>query len=133
MLSGIRRAASKAIGIDSKRGSSLLGSKNLVGDDVYDAEGRRLGVVEEIVLDARTGCVRYVVLTLGGFIGIGHKRVAVPWSALTADAGYRRCVLDVVLMRLTAMPVVDDDRWLELNDPAWVTKARSYGFERLWG
>ncbi len=83
----------------------LLGARSLIEDDVYDATGKCLGEVEDVVLDARTGCVRYAVVALGGFLGMGCKRFAVPWRALTPDADYRRCVLDESQMRLTAVPI----------------------------
>ena len=90
---------------DSTTDACLLKTTSLIKDDVYDAAGELLGQIEEILIDAHSGCVRYVVLALGGFLGIGRKRVAVPWSALTPDADDRRCIVDVTLMRLMAVPV----------------------------
>ena len=93
---------------DASISDCLLGTSSLIEDDVYDAAGKLLGQIEEIVLDARTGCVRYAVLGFGGVLGIGRKRLAVPWRALTPDANYPRCVVDVTLMHLMAMPVPQD-------------------------
>jgi hypothetical protein len=90
--------------------------KSLVANSVYDAEGNLVGKLEEIVIDTRTGCVRHVVLAVGGVLGIGRRRLAVPWSALSPDARYRRCVVDVTQMQLTAVRVPDDDPWLQRND-----------------
>ena len=105
--------------VDSKKNARLLGTTSLIEDDVYDAAGKFMGEIEEIVLDVRTGCVRYAVLALGGFLGIGQKRYAVPWSALTPDADYRRCIVDVALMQLMAVPVPQDDPWLQRTGPTW--------------
>ena len=91
----------------------LLGTTSLLKDDVYDSAGKFLGEIEEIVLDSRTGCVRYAVLALGGFLGIGQKRFAVPWSAITPDADYQRCIVNVTVMRLMSVPVSQDDPWLQ--------------------
>ncbi len=93
-----------------------LGITSLIEDDVYDADGKCLGEVEEIIVDAQTGCVRYVVLALGGLLGFGRQRFAVPWSVLTPDSKYQRCVVDVALMRLIARPVPHDDPWLQPTD-----------------
>ena len=71
----------------------------------FQSGGKLLGQIEELLIDARSGCVQYAVLARGGFLGIGRKRVAVPWSALTPDADDRRCIVDVTLMRLMAVPV----------------------------
>jgi hypothetical protein len=105
-----------SVGIDSSTNVLLLATTSLIGDDVYDAAGKFLGEIEEIVLDVRTGCIRYAVLALPGFLGIGRKRCAVPWRALTPDADYRRCVVDVALMQLTAVPIPQNGPWLQRAD-----------------
>ena len=103
--------------VDSTTNDCLLGTTSLIEDAVHDAAGRFLGEIEEILIDARTGCVRYVVLALGGFLGIGRKRFAVPWSAFTPDANYRRCIVDVALMQVMARAVSPDDPWLRKQAP----------------
>lgn len=105
--------------VDATPDACLLKTTSLIEDDVYDADGKLLGEIAEILIDARTGCVRYAVLALGGFLGIGRKRFAVPWSALTPDADYRRCIVDVTLMRLMALPVPQDDPWMRRADLSW--------------
>ena len=114
-----------SVTVDSTTSCRLLGTTSLIEDDVYDAAGKFLGWIEEIVLDVRTGCVRYAVLALGGFLGIGARRFAVPWRALTPDADYRRCVVDVALMQLMAVPVPRNDPWLQRADPTW-SKENAY-------
>ena len=107
---------------------------SLIQDHVYDASGNRLGQLKEIILDARTGCVRYAVLALGGFLGMGQKRVAIPWSGLTPEVNYHRCIVDVPLMRLTAVPVPENDPWLQRVDRTWANiAARSSIAERTNG
>ena len=103
-----------------KASTSLLGMTSLVANSVYDAEGALVGKLEEIVIDIHTGCVRHVVLAVGGILGIGRRRLAIPWSALTPDTNYRRCVVNVTQMQLTAVRVPDDDPWLQHGNPAQV-------------
>src|SRR4030095_7982068 len=83
----------------------LLGVQSLVSNKLYDADGNYVGKLEEIVLDVRTGCVRHVIIAVGGFMGLGRRRLAVPWSALAPDARYCRAVIDVAQMRLTAVRI----------------------------
>jgi hypothetical protein len=125
MFNRMRTNPRVSVNVDSTTDACLLGTTSLIGDDVYDAAGTFLGEIEEIVLDVRTGCVRYAVLALGGFLGIGRKRVAVPWRALTPDADYRRCILDVALMQLTAVPVPQNNPWLQRADLIW-SKENAY-------
>jgi sporulation protein YlmC with PRC-barrel domain len=80
----------------------LLGVQSLIANKLYDADGNLVGKLEEIVLDVRTGCVRHVIVAMGGFLGLGRQRFAIPWSALQPDAQYCRAVVDVAQMRLTA-------------------------------
>jgi len=109
----VARRANLPVRADAKRRTPHVAARSLMRDEVYDDAGRRVGEIDEIIIDARTGCVRYIVLTSGGFLGIGRKRFAVPWRALTPDLDYHRCVLDAARMSLMAIPVVDDDPWLQ--------------------
>jgi len=113
MSTTMRSTARYSEKLDDSTADRLVGMTSLIQDDVYDAAHNCLGKVREIILDARTGCVRYVVLALGGFLGIGRKRFAVPWSAFTLDANYHRCIVDVTLMQLTAVRVPENEPWLQ--------------------
>jgi sporulation protein YlmC with PRC-barrel domain len=111
----------------------LLGIQSLVANRLYDADGNFVGKLEEVVLDVRSGCVRHVVVAVGGIMGIGRRRLAVPWSALIPDADYRRCIIDVAQMRLTAVQVTDADPWLRRStapragDRSFLPSARALG------
>jgi sporulation protein YlmC with PRC-barrel domain len=83
----------------------LLDVKDLIAASVHDAEGHFVGRIEDIVIDARSGCIRHAVLVVGGVLGIGGTRLAVTWRALTPDVNARRCIVDRTLMQLTAVPL----------------------------
>ena len=116
---------------NAPRNSNLLGITSLVGNRIYTNEGKSLGKLEEIVIDTRTGCVRHAVLAVGGFLGIGQRRLAVPWSTLTPDMDYRRCVVNVTQMQLMAVQVPDDDPWLQRNSPAQSGERNARGAHAL--
>jgi len=119
------RAKSGSIGRDDPH---LLGVQSLVANKLYDADGNLVGKLEEIVLDVRTGCVRHVIVAMGGVLGFGRRRFAVPWSALQPDAQFCRAIVDVAQMRLTAVPIPKDDPWL--RRPA-SPRATTVGFPRI--
>jgi len=48
------------------------------GKDLYDAEGRRVGSVEDLYIDRKEREVRFLEVGAGGFFGIGEKRFLVP-------------------------------------------------------
>jgi sporulation protein YlmC with PRC-barrel domain len=108
-IRGNRNAAAADIPIDA----GLVGVKSLVANRVYDGDGVFVGRLEEIVIDTRSGCARHAVLSVGGILGIGRKRLAVPWSALKPDPQFCRCVIDLTQMHLVGVPVPDDDPWLQ--------------------
>jgi sporulation protein YlmC with PRC-barrel domain len=52
----------------------------LIGTDVKNPQGQGLGEVAELVLNPQDGKIESVVISTGGVLGIGAKRVAVPWN-----------------------------------------------------
>ena len=70
----------------------LIGSDKVEGTAVYDANGERIGTIERVMLEKRSGHVAYAVLSFGGFLGIGSDSYPIPWDALKYDTslgGYR--------------------------------------------
>src|SRR5215212_2813436 len=51
---------------------------DLRGKDVYDAEGKRVGGIEDLYIDRNEREVRFLEVGAGGFLGIGEKRFLVP-------------------------------------------------------
>ena len=62
------------------RDDQIRGSK-LIGASVYDPTDQKIGTVDELVLNP-DGKVADVVIGVGGFLGAGEKRVAVPMAEL---------------------------------------------------
>jgi len=54
----------------------------LVGLSVFGADRRELGTIEDLLVDD-SGMITAVILGVGGFLGVGEKRVAVPFSSIT--------------------------------------------------
>ena len=64
----------------------LISSHKVDGTPVRTRDGDSLGAVSTFKIDRRTGQVTYVVLRIGGLLGIGQHFYPVPWSTLTYDA-----------------------------------------------
>jgi sporulation protein YlmC with PRC-barrel domain len=56
-------------------------ASKFVGLAIYGQDNQRIGDVNEILIDG-SGNAKAVVLGVGGFLGIGEKNVAVPFSAV---------------------------------------------------
>ena len=53
----------------------------LVGVEVRDSDGNRVGAVEDLLM-THDGVIQTVVIGVGGLLGIGTKHVAVPFAAM---------------------------------------------------
>ncbi len=74
------------------RHHDVISSDRVEGTSVYNTAGDKLGSVDHLVIDKRSGVVRYAVLEFGGFLGMGTDRYPVPWGLLeyaTDLSGYR--------------------------------------------
>lgn len=65
---------------DQAPGTMWRGSK-LVGVNIYGPNDQKVGDVSDVLLDHQ-GNVKAVVIGVGGFLGMGEKEVAVPFTAI---------------------------------------------------
>jgi len=105
-----------------------LGATSLIQDKVVNLSGQDIGRIEELMIDVTTGRVAYAVMSFGGFMGIGNKLFALPWSAVTVDEAKKRFVVNVTRESLDEMPGFDKDHWPDLGDLEYAT-----GVYRQWG
>lgn len=71
-------------------GSATAGrtsAEKLMGKTVVDASGEELGDVKDVIMDANTGEARQIVISSGGFLGIGAKDIAVPFQQAQIQQG----------------------------------------------
>ena len=77
---------------EARETGTLIGSDKVEGTAVYGADDRKVGSIERVMIDKRSGKVSYAVLSFGGFLGIGDDHYPLPWQSLkydTALGGYR--------------------------------------------
>jgi sporulation protein YlmC with PRC-barrel domain len=108
----------------------LLSATTLTGNEICNRYGEKLGHIRDFVLDMDNGRIRYAVMSCGGFLGMGDRLFAIPWSALDLDTEHKRFLLDVGIDRLKAAPGFDKDNWPNMADEQWAGKVR-YHFRRL--
>jgi hypothetical protein len=94
--------------------------------DVRNAADQNMGDVEDVVLDRNSGSIAYAVVSFGGFLGMGDKLFAVPWSSLKTSADGKSFVLDVPKERLEKAPGFDKNNWPNMSDPQWATEIRTF-------
>jgi len=117
----------------SKKMRRVMGATTLAGDNVRNSAGEDLGSVDEIMLDIPSGRIAYAVVSFGGFLGMGNKLFAVPWSALTVDEDQKCFLLDVDKKTLESAPGFDKDNWPDMGDTEWGSRIFAhYGETPYW-
>lgn len=87
-------------------------ASKVIGSNVYNENNETVGEVDDLILP-RGGGQPVAVISVGGFLGIGAKRVAVPYDRLQFSAERERWVMPGATKdSLTQLPAFafDDDR-----------------------
>lgn len=93
----------------------FLTASSVIGDKVLNTHEERLGTIKDIMIDLSGGKIEYVVIELGGFLGIGEKFFAVPYSLLKVDPKNEAFILNQDKETLKNAPGFDKDHWPETN------------------
>ena len=87
----------------------VISSDRVEGTAVYDAAGDKLGSIDELMIDKRSGQVRYAVLEFGGFLGMGTDRYPLPWNMLKYDTVREGYVVPLDKAKLENAPRYNED------------------------
>jgi len=81
----------------------------VLGQPVADASGKAVGRLVDVLVD-QSGAPQAAVIDFGGFLGVGSRRVAVPWSALHFAPGdpKRPITLDLTPDQIKDAPEYSD-------------------------
>jgi hypothetical protein len=85
-------------------GNPVISSDKVQGTAVYNGAREKLGSIDDLVIDKRSGMVRCANLEFGGFLGIGTDRYPVPWSLLTYDTELDGYVVPIAKEQLEKAP-----------------------------
>jgi sporulation protein YlmC with PRC-barrel domain len=111
----------------------VLSASVLTGNKVVNPRREDLGTIEDLMIDIESGRIAYAVLSFGGFLGLGDKLFAIPWSALKVEAAEKRFVLNISKDLLEQAPGFDKDNWPDMSDPAWGVQIYTYyGYKPYW-
>ena len=128
----------------SKNPSEMYGvvlASKIIGEAVVNRQYEDLGKIHELVIDAKKGCIAYAVLSFGGFLGMGNKLFAIPWSAFefaktenSLIESANMLMLNVDKEKLKAAPGFDKDaKWPDFADRTWGSSIyKYYGYDPYW-
>ena len=90
--------------------AELISNDKVEGTAVYGADGNKIGRVETVMIDKRSGRVAYAVLSFGGFLGLGAEHYPLPWSLLTFNERLGGYEVDITEDQLRGAPRYNNDK-----------------------
>ena len=116
--------------------NSPIKANSIIGTKVVDPKGNDMGEIKELVIDPRTGKIAYTVVAFGGFLTLGEKLFAIPFSAFEfivtkSDPSLSKSiqneyVLNISKEQLQKAPGFDSDHWPLMSDEKWHRSLHSY-------
>ena len=103
---------------------ACISSRKVAGTAVYNANGDKLGSIDDVIIDKLSGQVRYAALEFGGFLSVGMDRYPIPWSMLKYDTRFDGYVVPLRKEQLekaprygqSSMPEYTDDYGRKVHD-----------------
>ncbi|MBM3601430.1 MAG: PRC-barrel domain containing protein [Alphaproteobacteria bacterium] len=118
--------AQPASNLESRETYDLIAADKVEGTSVYNTKGDKLGSVENVMIDKRSGRVAYAVMSFGGFLGIGDQHHPLPWSVLKYDTNQGGYVVNLDKKALEGAPSYKRDEPVDLGTADWDRRLHSY-------
>jgi len=126
-----RKTAGQAVEASARTPATVvMRVTKLDGRNVENAAGDKLGDIKTVYIDPVYGRVNYVALSVGGFLGIGDRVVAVPWDAIKTSFtdDKEKLTLNATKEQLEKAPqyLSDKAKAKDMVDPVWIGTVYSY-------
>jgi hypothetical protein len=106
----------------------LSRASEIIGSTIKDDRGENVGTVIEIVI-TQNGQAQYLVLSLGGVLGIGKQLVPIPYQTARWDVKDRDMKLgNIDKQGLEKAPNFSDDQWHKVGEAEFNRSV--YGYYR---
>ena len=84
--------------------TAAIRAKKVIGTNVKDTTGTKIGTIEDIVLDKQSNAIMFAVVGFGGFLGMAEKYHPIPWTSLEYSPGDNAYVVSFTKAQLEAAP-----------------------------
>lgn len=118
--------ADVAVNVSARETARLIGSDKVEGTAVRRSNGDKVGTIERVMIDKRSGKVAYAVMSFGGFLGIGDEYRALPWSVLKYNEDLDAYELNVTEAQLTGAPTPSRGWDTGMVDRGWERNIHDY-------
>lgn len=115
-MHGAKHTDTKLKDVDAAK-LSLLRASEIIGKDIYNDAGEDLGDVHELVLSGDQNKISYAVISFGGWMGIGDKLFAVPFTQLQHKSLEKdKIYVNLSKEKLKNAPGFDKNAWPDKTD-----------------
>src|SRR4029077_17910778 len=106
--------------------TSAIRAKKVLGTNVKDASGRKIGEIEDVVLDKQSNSILFAVVGFGGFLGVAEKYHPIPWSSLDYDPAKDAYVGEYTKEQVKAAPAGSIEELTRSDGNAYRERAFDY-------
>lgn len=111
---------------DANTPARRLTATSIIGDSVENRKGENLGKIDNLMINLQTGLVEYAVIEFGGFLGVGKKLFAIPFTELQVDDEKEIFILNRDKDYLKDSPGFDATHWPGTNDHSYFNDVNTY-------
>jgi sporulation protein YlmC with PRC-barrel domain len=83
--------------------------QDIRGLDVYDGNGEQIGSVGDLYVDRDSRLPRFLIVSAGGFLGVGKKHFLFPVEEVSRDMGEDRVTVNQNRDKVVNSPDFDPD------------------------
>lgn len=100
-------------------GNQLEKASKVIGMSVKNRQEQKLGTVDNLAVDLAAGRIAQVIVSSGGFLGVGDALSAVPPGAFHYDQAQEVLHLDTTKEALAKAPHFKSSEWPDFNNAAY--------------
>ena len=106
--------------------STLIAADRVNGTYVFNPQGDRIGEINDLMIDKRSGQVAYAIMSFGGFLGVGNSYHPLPWSLLKYNTNLGGYVVDIKQSQLEDAPSYEVGTEPAWGDPEYERKLQDF-------
>jgi sporulation protein YlmC with PRC-barrel domain len=106
--------------------TKAIRATRVCGTSVNDKSGKKIGEVEDVMLDKLSNNILFAVVSFGGFLGMAEKYHPIPWSSLKYDKSEDSYVVNFTKEQLVAAPSASIDDLTKGDGQDFRTRAFDY-------
>lgn len=110
-----------------------MSKEDLVGKEVIDSQGNRLGRISDVSMDPQTNNARFAVISSDDGLGTGSKLVPVPTDSVTFNESKNSFVLNMSKEKFGQAPMYNQNEVPNISDRAKYDETyRYFGVSPQW-